>query len=100
MELRTKDLKIALDDTYPVIREYEYKGSAKIGGGDPATGNLTVNGAAVPWSELTIESSKTKSEVSYSLPHNDGYAIDITYGLEPEVPVENLALIETEEKHD
>lgn len=81
MEIGDKNFKVILDDRYPVINEYMYKGTLKIGAGDAKAGCLTVNGDAVSWCDFTIDISRKERAVSYTLSHNSGYVIAINYSL-------------------
>lgn len=82
MELRTKDLKIALDDTYPIIRDDV---------GNQRTLTLTILNPLQP---ECMDVPKAKKICERRVVFSG--TIEPTHGLEPGVPVENvLAFIET-----
>ena len=81
MLLENETLRVQLHDGIPVVASYTHLATGQTLLGDPQPTPLTINGAAVPWSELTLDYSATATSSAFHVTYGD-ISFDYRFDLE------------------
>ena len=81
MLLENETLRVQLHDGIPVVASYTHLATGQTLLGDPDATPLVIDGAAVAWSELTIDGSATATAVAFQVTYGD-ISFDCRFELE------------------
>ena len=81
MLLENGTLRVQLHDGIPVVASYTHLATGQTLLGDPDATPLVINGAAVAWSELTIDGSATATAAAFHVTYGD-ISFDYRFELE------------------